>query len=157
MRCRLSPTADVPSHTSGAVQPGDDHIDSPVEPIADERLRKADALDIWRGLLLTANCEFAPEDDVAKLLCLVARRPGIIEDANGSRWPLETLAAFLDADFSPPPWNAIRVENAKRRLAKWISRLMLKNGLDATDLEGLFARVARQQRSGEQITPTNWN
>ena len=139
------------------VQTGDDHIDSPVEPIADDSLRKADALDIWRGLLLTANREFAPEDDVMKLLCLMARRPGIIEDAKGSRWPLETLAAFLDADFSPPPWNAIRVENAKRRLAKWINRLMLKNGLDATDLEGLFARVARKQRSGVQITPTNWN
>jgi hypothetical protein len=139
------------------VQPGDDPIDSGVEPIAEDSLREADALDIWRGLLLTANREFSPEDDVTKLLCLVARRPGIIEDASGSRWPMETLAALLDVDFSPPPWNALRVENAKRRLTNWINRLMRKNGLDATDLEGLFARVERQQRSGEQTIPTNWN
>jgi hypothetical protein len=139
------------------VQPGDHPIDSGIEPIADDSLRKADALEIWRGLLLTANREFAPEDDVMKLLCLMARRPGIIEDANGSHWPIQTLAAFLNTDFSPPPWNALRVENAKRRLTNWINRLMRKNGLDAIDLEGLFARVARQQRSGEQITPTNWN
>ena len=32
----------------------------------------------------------------------------------------------------------------------WIGRLMRDNGLDATDLEGLFARVARQKEASEQ-------
>ncbi len=35
------------------------------------------------------------------------------------------------------------MEDAKRRLNKWINRLMQKNALDATDLQALFARVAR--------------
>ncbi len=38
-----------------------------------------------------------------------------------------------------------RVENAKKRLLNWVQRLMRQNGLDAADLEAVFARVARQQ------------
>jgi hypothetical protein len=36
-----------------------------------------------------------------------------------------------------------RQMNAKKRLLNWVQRLMRQNGLDATDLEALFARVAQ--------------
>jgi hypothetical protein len=36
----------------------------------------------------------------------------------------------------------------------WINRLMRNNGLDATDLEGLFARVARKQEFDRRNLPT---
>ena len=55
------------------------------------------------------------------------------------------LVTILNAEFSPPPWSDDRVENAKKRLLSWVQRLMRQNGLDATDLEAVFARVARQQ------------
>jgi hypothetical protein len=55
------------------------------------------------------------------------------------------LVTVLNAEFSPPPWSDDRVENAKKRLLSWVQRLMRQNGLDATDLEAVFARVARQQ------------
>ena len=51
----------------------------------------------------------------------------------------------LNADFSPPRWADDRVENARKRLLNWLQRLMRQNGLDATDLEAVFARVARHQ------------
>jgi len=51
----------------------------------------------------------------------------------------------LNNRFPPRTWTGDRVDNAKRRLLKWIKRLMRKNGLDEVDLEALFARVARQQ------------
>jgi hypothetical protein len=51
----------------------------------------------------------------------------------------------LNAECSPPPWSGDRVENAKKRLLNWVQRLMRQNGLDGTDLEAVFARVARQQ------------
>jgi hypothetical protein len=59
------------------------------------------------------------------------------------------IVALLNARFSPPPWTDRRADNAKRRLLNWISRLMRKNGLDAVDLEAVFARVARQHERNE--------
>ena len=55
--------------------------------------------------------------------------------------------------FPPRTWTSDRVDNAKRRLLKWISRLKRKNGLDGVDLEALFARVARQQERGSPTSP----
>ena len=45
------------------------------------------------------------------------------------------------------------MDNAKRRLVNWIGRLMRKNALDATDLEGLFAAVARKTKRGNTKRP----
>ena len=76
--------------------------------------------------------------------CL-AKVPGVLDGSDGSRWPVGRLVTILNAEFSPPSWSDDRVENAKKRLLNWVQRLMRKNGLDATDLEAAFARVARQQ------------
>ena len=70
----------------------------------------------------------------------------------------------LNNRFPPRTWTGDRVDNAKRRLLKWIKRLMRKNGLDEVDLETLFARVAGEQerrnprsvnRLHRQLNPQN--
>jgi hypothetical protein len=111
----------------------------------DGGLEQADAVNIWRGVLITAKRTFQAGDDVWKLLQMLAKVPGVLDGSHGSRWPVGRLVAILNAEFSPPPWSEDRVENAKKRLLNWIQRLMCQNGLDATDLEAVFARVARQQ------------
>jgi hypothetical protein len=108
-------------------------------------LGQADAVNIWRGVLITAERAFRPDDDVCKLLRMLAKTPGVLDESHGSRWPVGRLITILNAKFSPPPWSDDRVENAKKRLLNWVQRLMRQNGLDATDLEGVFARVARQK------------
>jgi hypothetical protein len=59
------------------------------------------------------------------------------------------IVTLLKERIPPPTWNSDRVDNAKRRLLTWINRLMRKNGLDATDLEALFARVAREREDAD--------
>jgi hypothetical protein len=107
-------------------------------------LGPADAVNIWRGVLISAERTFRPNDDVWKLLRMLAKIPGVLDGSDGSRWPVGRLVTNLNAEFSPPPWSDDRVENAKKRLLNWVQRLMRQNGLDATDLEAVFARVARQ-------------
>jgi hypothetical protein len=108
-------------------------------------LGSADAVNIWRGVLITAERTFQPDDDVCKLLRMLAKVPGVLEGSQGSRWPVGKLVTILNAEFSPPPWSDDRVDNAKKRLLNWVQRLMRQNGLDATDLEAVFARAARQK------------
>jgi hypothetical protein len=116
-----------------------------IETAPDEGLLgPADAVNIWRGVLMTVERTFQPDDDVWKLFRILAKFPGVLEGSHGSRWPVGRLVTILNAEFSPPPWSDDRVENAKKRLLSWVQRLMRKNGLDATELEALFARVARQ-------------
>jgi hypothetical protein len=108
-------------------------------------LGPADAVNIWRGVLITAERTFQPDDDVRKLLRILAKVPGVLDGSDGSRWPVGRIATILNAEFSPPSWSDDRVENAKKRLLNWVQRLMRQNGFDATDLEAVFARVARQE------------
>jgi hypothetical protein len=112
-------------------------------------LQDTDAKRVWRGLLLTAAREFQPDDDVRSLLQVMAGDPDILDAWSGEQWPIKMIVALLNLRFSPPPWTDRRVDNAKRRLLNWIGRLMRKNGLDAVDLEGVFARVARQHERNQ--------
>jgi hypothetical protein len=112
---------------------------------ADGGLGSADAVNIWRGVLITAQRTFQPDDDVCKLLRMLAKVPEVLDGSQGSRWPVGRLVTILNAEFSPPPWSDDRVENAKKRLLNWVQRLMRQNGFDATDLEAVFARAGRQK------------
>jgi hypothetical protein len=102
---------------------------------------------VWGGFLATADLVFPQNDDVSMLLRLIADNPGILGNSSSGRWPVTLMVKLLNSRFPPPSWSDDRVDNAKRRLIIWIYRLMRKNGLDATDLEGLFARVARQREN----------
>jgi hypothetical protein len=84
---------------------------------------------------------------------VLAENPEILQDSSGGQWPITELVAQLNNRFPPRTWTGDRVDNAKRRLLKWIKRLKRKNGLDEVDLEALFARVARQQEHGSPTTP----
>jgi hypothetical protein len=88
------------------------------------------------------------------LLRLLAENPGLLHNSSGGQWPISGITAELNDRFPPPSWTSDRVDNAKRRLVNWIKRLKRENGLDDVDLEGLFARVARQQEGGNRASPT---
>jgi hypothetical protein len=115
----------------------------PIEP--DEPLGVVDSERIWRGLLITAGLHFDPTDDVSMLLQVLAENSEILDNSSGGRWPIHEIVNMLNARFPPPPWTDDRVDNAKRRLMNWVRRLKRENRLDDTDLEALFARVARQK------------
>jgi hypothetical protein len=146
------------SHGNGRplVQPRSDGEFTEIISDADTAsgLEAADGLRVWRGLLATAELEFRQSDDLSKLLRVLAEHPEILQDSSGGQWPITELVAQLNNRFPPRTWTSDRVDNAKRRLLKWIKRLMHKNGLDEVDLEALFARVARQQERGG---PTSTN
>jgi len=133
------------------VQPGIAHgpSDIPAEPEEGSGLADTDAQRVWSGLLITAGLEFQPTDDVRMLLRLMADDPDILDASSSEQWPVKQIVASLNLRFSPPPWTERRVDNAKRRLINWISRLMRKNGLDAVDLEAIFARVGRQHEHNQ--------
>ena len=137
------------------VQPKDNGEFSEIVSEADapKALDAADRQRIWRGLLATAELEFQPSDDLSRMLQLLAESPEILEDWSGGQWPITTLVVRLNNRFPPRTWTSDRVDNAKRRLLKWISRLKRKNGLDGVDLEALFARVARQRERGGPTSP----
>jgi hypothetical protein len=132
------------------VQPGDEDeaFEIGSDPGECDPLREADARRVWRGLRAMADSHFQRGEDAPVLLRLMADDPGLFEDSFGGQWPVKKMVVMLNDRFPPPSWNGDRVENAKRRLINWIKHLMRKNGLDATDLEGLFARVAREQEGG---------
>lgn len=140
------------------VQPVDDEpFEVDEEWDEDRSLREADSRLVWTGLLATADLQFQRHDDASILLRLLADDSNILEDSSGDRWPVQIIVTLLNQRFPPPLWNVDRVDNAKRRLMNWINRLMRKNGLDATDLEALFARVARQKERGERTLPLSFH
>ena len=137
------------------VQPGveDEIAELGSDPDQAITLQEKDADRAWRGLLATANKQFQQHDDVSMLLRLMNDVRDILEDSS-SQWPVNRIVALLNQQFPPPTWTDRRVDNAKKRLLKWISRLMQKNGLDATDLEALFAGVARREDDSKRVPLT---
>jgi hypothetical protein len=139
----------VPGRGRRIVQPVDDEpFELDQDWNEDKSLLEADSRLVWSGLLAMATREFESTEDVAKLLQLLAKFPDLFEDSSGSQWPVRRIVARLNDHFPPPEWRDRRVEDARRRLTNWIKRLVRENALDATDLEALFARVARQLERG---------
>jgi hypothetical protein len=116
-------------------------------------LQKTDGRRIWRGLLATAALDFRPDDDVSTLLWLLADDPGLLDDAPGGQWPFGVIVARLNDLPRSRAWSEDRVDNTKKRLLNWINRLRKRNRLDGTDLEGLFAKVARELEASERGPP----
>jgi hypothetical protein len=84
------------------------------------------------------------------LLDLLAADPGILDGSPSGQWPVRLIVTGLNNLPTSRGWNEDRVDNAKRRLMNWIERLGRRNRLDGTDLEGLFARVARQLEASKR-------
>jgi hypothetical protein len=135
------------------VQPSveDETFELDLEPDQAIPFQQKDADRTWRGLLATANRQFQQHDDVSMLLRLMNDVRDILEDSS-SQWPVNRIVALLNQHFPPPTWTDRRVDNAKKRLINWINRLMQKYGLDATDLEALFAGVARAEEGSKRVS-----
>jgi hypothetical protein len=100
----------------------------------------------WLGLVKFAEERFPSNDDVSLILKMLVRFPDLLDSFSNGKWPISEMLLLLNEIHPQPSWHADRVDNAKRRLMAWISRLKQKNGLDQTDLEALFVRISR--RSG---------
>jgi hypothetical protein len=132
-------------------QPANDNAFEFDQELEDDRsLREVDSRLLWSGLLVIAARQFGEGEDAVKLLQLLAKFPDLFDDSSGSQWPIRRIVNLLNTNFSPPEWRDRRVEDARKRLTDWISRLARRNGFDLTDLETFFARVGRQQELEKQ-------
>jgi hypothetical protein len=113
-----------------------------LEP-ADDPREICDAQQAWRGLVAMVERQLGPQDDVFALVRLLAQDADI-QDAFGAQWPIARIVEGLHRCHGGAPWSEDRVENAKRRLTRWISRLRREHGLDAVDLRALLVRYARE-------------
>ena len=125
------------------VQLGPEHIDTlssnPDDPHHDDDMRL-----VWRGMLAMAETEFETEADVTLLLHLMAHDSDI-QAGFGAEWPITQMVVALNQRHPNPSWDDDRVENAKKRLKRWIARLKNNGGHGTDDLMELFARYARRQ------------
>jgi hypothetical protein len=132
----------------------DEPEETGVEPNEPGMLEESDRRRIWRGLLATAAIDFSPDDDVSVVLELLAGDPDILSESPVGQWPVRLIVARLNDRPTSRRWSEDHVDNAKRRLMNWIVRLRNRNRLDGTDLEALFAKVARQLERGEWKPPS---
>jgi hypothetical protein len=114
------------------------------DPTEDETnsLQAEDSRRAWDGLLQLAARQFGRDDDVVALLQVLAHDHDT-QESFGSHWPVAKIVSALNGRQPHALWNNDRVDNAKRRLTKFIGRLKQDNGLDAVDLRALLARYAR--------------
>lgn len=124
---------------SGHYDPAENEADA----LALEESRQA-----WRGLVALVVKQFGADDDVAALVRTLAE-DGETQDAFGSQWPIGKIAETLARRQPGQTWTDDRVENAKRRLTKYIAKIKKTHGLDAIDLRALLVRYAREHERRE--------
>ena len=112
-------------------------------------LEAEDSRRAWIGLMHLAEHHFGAGDDVVALVQVLARDRET-QESFGSQWPIGKIVRALNAGGPQVSWTDDRVENAKRRLTKFISRFKQEHGLDAVDLRALLARYARQRQTVAQ-------
>jgi hypothetical protein len=110
---------------------------------------------VWLGLIRLAERRFPSDDDVFMLLELFKKHSSLFDECSSSQWPINEMVVLLNELFPEPGWRTDRVDNAKRRLVNWIRRLKQRNGLDQTDLEALFVRIARESNGDKREFATN--
>jgi len=105
----------------------------------------------WSGLLVLAEKQFAADDDVFSLLRLLDQDSDI-QAGFGSEWPIGQIVRALNADGGQRPWTDDRVDNAKRRVRNWLTRIQRDQSLDRTDLLALLVRCARRKATQDVRT-----
>jgi hypothetical protein len=120
---------------SGHYDPAESDVDS---------LQAEDTRRAWAGLVHLTEHQFGEKDDVVALVRVLAEDRET-QESFGTQWPIGRIVRALNAKPTRIPWNDDRVENAKRRLTKFILRFRQEHGLDAIDLRALLARYARQR------------
>jgi hypothetical protein len=97
----------------------------------------------WSGLVKLVQHQFGLNDDVTNLVKLLAEDLDV-QESFGSQWPIGKIVRALNERDRTGSWNDDRVENAKRRLTKWVIKVKSTQGLDAIDFRALLARYARE-------------
>jgi hypothetical protein len=117
-------------------------------------LHSRDSRAAWLGLVRIVEHQFGSRDDVAAVVKLLGE-DGEIQEAFRSQWPISKIVRALNSRERSHAWNDDRVDNAKRRLTKWIARIKSTHGLDAIDLAALLARYARQSDGTGSLDPAD--
>jgi hypothetical protein len=105
----------------------------------------------WQGFILLIGRQFGPDDDVSALVHALAN-DAEAQESFGTQWPVAQIVRFLNGRQPAQAWTDDRVENAKRRLARFVTRLKQTHGLDPVDLRALLVRIAREIRPGVSDT-----
>lgn len=114
-----------------------------------DSLKEQDARRAWEGLILLTMRRFGVDDDIVALVHVLASDSNT-QESFGSQWPIGMIVRALNAGRPAVPWTDDRVENAKRRLCRFISRIKQTNGLDATDLRALLAGYTREYEAAKE-------
>ena len=119
------------------------HYD-PAESEADSLHAEARA-GLGLGLLIWPSINSVPKTMSSRWCrsCPGSRDPGIVRQSVADRQDRARPQCRPIAGT----WTDDRVENAKRRLTKFILRFKKEHGLDAVDLRALLARYARQRQA----------
>lgn len=125
-----------------------EHLGGYYDPTESETdpLQVEESLRAWQGLVALVVRQFGAGDDVTVLVHALAEDRET-QDAFGSQWPIGKIAGTLNTRQPGQVWNDDRVENAKRRLTKFIVKFRQTHGLDAIDLRALLVRYARERES----------
>jgi len=127
-----------------------EHLGGHYDPTESESdtLQMEESMLAWQGLTALVAHRFGGSDDVAVLVQVLAQDRET-QDAFGSQWPIGRIAQALNARQPDQVWDDDRVENAKRRLTKFVAKIKQTHGLDAIDLRALLVRYARERQSNE--------
>jgi hypothetical protein len=128
-------------------------LDVASHPPSQERaLFAADDAAALRGLFQLAASELVSGDEVLVLIQLLHKHQELWEEfrsdkrgrGTGFKWPVDALVAAHNEICPNRVWEDTDVENAKRRLSRFIIRKMRELGCtDRTDMKGLLARLGR--------------
>ena len=128
---------------SGHYDPAEEETDS---------LEAEDSRRAWEGLIELTAQQFGPGDDVVAVVRILAEDRDT-QESFGSQWPIGKIVRALNTRATGQTWTDDRVDNAKKRLTKFIVRIKQKNGLDAVDLRALLARYARTRGAAAKDPP----
>jgi hypothetical protein len=125
------------------------------EPIQAARLQDCDLRLAWKGLLAWRQSECnSADDDVLAVLTVLAEHPEI-ESGFSSQWPIKEIVRLLNARDGQPVWTQRKVDNAKEKLGRWITKK--KQGLDDyEDFEALLVRIGRKLEDKERSADGAW-
>ena len=104
------------------------------------------------GLFQLAASEHAPGDDMLVLIQLLQCHPELWDEfssdkkgrGTGLKWPVDAIVTARNKVRPNRVWTSDDVENAKRRMSRFIKRKMRDLDLtDRDDFKGLLARLGR--------------
>ena len=112
---------------------------------------------ILQGIRACIHAKFGAGSDEGCLIEVLANTTDLQDEFDlykDHQWPIAKIAACLGERFSTGPWTIDRIDNARRNIRRWIDRLKTARGLTASELQALFAAVAKKLASPASLSST---